>query len=194
MNTCLSLARLGTVAARVGAVIFTASSLLHPSAGAPSDLPAALADYASSPQWMWIHFGQFAGVAGEGVALVALAANLNAARRRPGHALPDRGRNKRRGISRGTGRSRCRKSHDGTSVGGRHWRRSSACETAFAVRQIEIGFTSPLRFLVGSTLTVFCLAMLPSARYPAWLGGIGLLGGLGTVAVVYWINVSWKNR
>ena len=49
-------------------------------------------------------------------------------------------------------------------------------------------------FLVGSTLTVFCLAMLPSARYPAWLGGIGLLGGLGTVAVVYWINVSWKNR
>ena len=49
-------------------------------------------------------------------------------------------------------------------------------EAAFAVRQIEVGLTSPFSLLFGSTLTVFGLAMLLSTRYPAWLGGIGLLG------------------
>ena len=61
--------------------------------------------------------------------------------------------------------------------------RALAYEAAFAVRQIEVGLTSLFSLLFGSTLIVFGLAMLLSTRYPAWLGGIGLLAGLGTVAV-----------
>jgi hypothetical protein len=58
-----------------------------------------------------------------------------------------------------------------------------AYEAAFAVRQIEVGLTSLFGLVFGSTLTVFGLAMLLSIRYPPWLGGIGLLGGLGTVTI-----------
>jgi hypothetical protein len=50
------------------------------------------------------------------------------------------------------------------------------------VRQIEIGLAGLLSLVSGLTLAVFGLAMVLSTRYPAWLGGIGLLGGLGTVA------------
>jgi hypothetical protein len=57
-----------------------------------------------------------------------------------------------------------------------------AYEAAFAVRQIEVGLASLVSLLSGFTLTVFGLAVLFSTRYPAWLGGFGLLGGVGTVA------------
>jgi hypothetical protein len=76
MRTSRSLARLGAVAAIVGAVIFFVSSLPHPSASAPGDLLAALAEYAASPHWVGIHLGQFAGIAAETTALVALAATF----------------------------------------------------------------------------------------------------------------------
>jgi len=61
--------------------------------------------------------------------------------------------------------------------------RGLAYEAAFAVRQVEIGLTSRFSLVLGSTLTVFGLALLLSTRYPAWLGEIGVLGGLGTVAL-----------
>lgn len=60
--------------------------------------------------------------------------------------------------------------------------RTLAFEAAFAVRQIEIGLASLLSLVSGSTLTVFGVAIFLSTRYPAWLGGIGLVGGLGMVA------------
>jgi hypothetical protein len=60
--------------------------------------------------------------------------------------------------------------------------RALAYETAFAVRQIEIGLASLLSLVSGFTLSVFGVAILLSTRYPTWLGGIGVLGGLGTVA------------
>src|SRR5207244_6243339 len=74
------LARIGAVAALVGAVLFFLSGLLHPSTSAPSDLPAAFAEYAGSSYWVAIHLGQFVGVALMGVALVALGATLESGR------------------------------------------------------------------------------------------------------------------
>ena len=52
MSTHQSLARLGAVAALLGAAVFFVSSLLHPSASAPNDLPATLAVYAASSHWV----------------------------------------------------------------------------------------------------------------------------------------------
>jgi len=60
--------------------------------------------------------------------------------------------------------------------------RALAFEAAFAVRQVEIGLASLLSLVSGFTLTVFGVAIAISTRYPTWLGGSGLLGGLGTVA------------
>lgn len=51
MNTSQCLARLGAVAAIEGAVTFFVSSLLHPSASAPSDLPSALSLASSCGGW-----------------------------------------------------------------------------------------------------------------------------------------------
>lgn len=42
--------------------------------------------------------------------------------------------------------------------------------------------TEALSLVSGLTLSVFGVAIVLSTRYPRWLGGIGLLGGLGTVA------------
>lgn len=80
MSTNGSLARLGTVTAVVGAVIFFVSTLLHPSSSEPNNLPAAFAEYAASSHWVAIHLGQFVGVTLVGLALVALAATLEPGR------------------------------------------------------------------------------------------------------------------
>jgi hypothetical protein len=55
-------------------------------------------------------------------------------------------------------------------------------EAALALRQIEIGLAGVLSALSGTTLIAFGLAVLRSARYPAWLGAVGLLDGLGMLA------------
>src|SRR5207245_10195378 len=46
----------------------------------------------------------------------------------------------------------------------------------------EIGTASLLSIVAGATVTAFGFAMLASRRFPAWVGAIGLLGGLATVA------------
>ena len=93
MSTAQALARLGAVAAVVGAVIFFVSGLLHPASADPNDLPAAFAEYAASSHWVGIHLAQFVGAALAVIALVALAATLERRRaRRPGRRLARRQR------------------------------------------------------------------------------------------------------
>ena len=164
---------------------FFVSTLLHPSASAPSDLPAALAEHAASPHWVGIHLGQFAGVAAEGTTLVALAATFE-----PGRAAAW-ARVGLAGAVASLAVYAAVQAVDGVSnhVMAHRWAaaigeaRGLAYEAAFAVREIEVGLTSLFSLLFGSTLVVFALAMLLSTRYPTWLGGIGLLGGLGTIMV-----------
>jgi hypothetical protein len=56
--------------------------------------------------------------------------------------------------------------------------RETSFETAFAVRQIEIGLAGLLNVVFGLTLAVLSVAILSSTRYPAWLGAGGLLVAL----------------
>src|SRR5262249_60980468 len=60
--------------------------------------------------------------------------------------------------------------------------RARVFDAAFAVRQIEIGMASLLSILFGLTVSVFGISMLTGRRFPAWLGWIGLLGGLATAS------------
>jgi hypothetical protein len=74
VSTLQFLARIGAVAAPTGAVLLLVSTLLHPLGADPNDAPAAFAEYAADPFYVWSHIGQFAGFALIGTALVALAA------------------------------------------------------------------------------------------------------------------------
>ncbi|HSK41551.1 MAG TPA: hypothetical protein VK943_17430 [Arenibaculum sp.] len=160
------------------------STLLHPLDSDPNDAPAAFAEYAASTQWVWIHFGQFAGLAALGTSLVALAGTFE-----PGRAAAW-GRVGVAGAAASIAAAAAQQAVDGVAlkVMVDRWAaatgdaRVPAYEAAFAVRQIEIALASLLNLLFGFTLTVFGLAIVLGTRYPAWLGGIGLLGGVGTIA------------
>jgi hypothetical protein len=180
-----SLARIGSVAAVVGAVVFFASGLLHPSESDPNNLPAAFAEYVKSTDWVVVHLAQLTGVALIAVALVALEATfepgLAAAWARIGSV----------GAMASVALYAANQGVDGVSnhAADLRWAaatgetRVRAFEAAFAVRQIEVALTSVFTLSLGFTLSVFGLAMLFSRRYPAWLGVIGGLGGLATVAI-----------
>src|SRR5919199_7022383 len=177
------LARLGSVAALVGAALLFGSTLLHPLGSDPSDA-AAFAEYATDSLWLWSHVGQFVGIAGLVVALVALASTFG-----PGRAAAW-SRIGLAGAAATLAVAAVLQAGDGVALKLMvdRWAASTgaarvlAFEGAFAVRQVEIGLASLLSLVSGLTLTAFGVAIALSTRYPAWLGGIGLLGGLGTVA------------
>ncbi|NJM28357.1 MAG: hypothetical protein HC856_09365 [Pseudanabaena sp. RU_4_16] len=183
MNTTQALARLGTVAAFVGSFLMFVSTLLHPSQSDPNIPLNAFAEYSANSIWVWSHLGQFAGVVGLGMSLVAFAATFE-----PGRAAAWA----RLGLV-GTvaviALAAALQAVDGVAlkVMVDRWAiatgetRTIVFEAAFAVRQIEIGLASLLSILTGFTLTIFGFAILLSTRYPIWLGWIGLVNGLGTV-------------
>lgn len=179
-----ALSRLGAVAALVGALLLFVSTLLHPLDSDPNVPRAAFAEYAADSLWVWSHLGQFAGFAVLGMALVALAATFE-----PGLAAAW-GRIGLAGTAVSIAVAAVLQAVDGVALKAMvdRWAASTgearrlAFEAAFAVRQIEIGLASLLSLSWGLTLAVFGAAILCGARYPAWLGVIGLLGGLGTVA------------
>ncbi len=181
IHTQQSLARPGAVAAFVGTVVFLVSTLLHPLGADPNDPVAAFAEYAADPFWVWSHLGQFLGVAMLGVALVALAGTLE-----PGPAAAW-GRVGVAGTAAFVAGGAALQAVDGVAlkVMVDRWAAATgqaqeqAFEAAFAVRQVEIGLASLFSIVAGLTLLAFGVALIRSARYPAWLGWLGLLPGLG---------------
>ncbi|HVH30346.1 MAG TPA: hypothetical protein VNA31_01585 [bacterium] len=183
MNTIQSLVRVGVVAAFVGAPLLLVSTVLHPSNSDPNVPLAAFTEYAASSRWVWIHLGQFAGVVGLGVSFTALAATMEAG------ASAAWARVGLLGIAVTIAVAATLQAVDGVAlkVMVDRWAvatgdaRDRAFEAAFAVRQIEIGLASLLSLVTGFTLAVFALAIILGARYPMWLGWIGLVDGVGTV-------------
>lgn len=183
MSTNQPLARLGAVAAIVGAILLFVSTLLHPLDSDPNDLPKAFAEYAADSIWIWSHLGQFLGLAVVGIALVALATTFESGR------AAAWGRIGLAGTAAIIAVAAVLQAVDGVAlkvmvdrwVDATGEARMLAFETAFAVRQIEIGLASLLSLLSGLTLTVFGVSTVLSIRYPSWMGGVGLLGSLGLV-------------
>jgi hypothetical protein len=177
-----SLARLGGVAAVVGALVLLVSTLLHPLETDPNDAEAAFAEYAAARLWVAGHLGQFLGVCGIGAALVALT-----------HTMPE-GRSRAwaqvglAGATASVATSAALQAVDGVALklmvdrwaAAAPAERQLVFEAAFAVRQVEIGLASLISLLFGLTAIVYGLAIVQSARYPTWLGWIAVLGGLGS--------------
>lgn len=185
MRTNQYLAHIGSVAAPLGAILFFVSGLLHPSDSDPNVPVAAFAEYVSSSHWVGIHLAQFAGLASMALALLALGATFE-----PGPAAAW-GRIGVAGALVSLAIYAANQGVDGIAnrVAELRWASASgqnqalAFEAAFAVRQIEVALTSLFSLLLGSTLGIFGLAMLYSQRYPGWLGAVGILGGLATLAI-----------
>ena len=184
MSTPGHLARIGAAAAVIGSVTLFISTLLHPMSADPNDAPAAFAEYAADRLWVASHLGQFVGIAILGVALVALGSAMEPG---PAAAWAHVGIV---GTSASVAAAAALQAVDGVALRMMvtRWAQASddararAFEGAFAVRQVEIGMASLLSVLFGLTLSVFGVAMLRSRRFPGWLGALGLLGGLATVA------------
>ena len=184
MSTPGHLARIGAPAAVIGAVTLFISTLLHPMSADPNDAPAAFAEYAADRLWVASHLGQFVGIAILGVALVALGSVME-----PGAAAAW-ARIGIVGTAASVATAAALQAVDGVALRMMviRWAQASddararAFEGAFAVRQVEIGMASLLSMLFGLTLSVFGVAMLRSRQFPGWLGALGLLGGLATVA------------
>jgi hypothetical protein len=150
----------------------------------PNDPVAAFAEYAADRLWVASHIGQFVGVTALGIALLALGATMEpgtpAAWAWLGIA----------GTAASVATAAVLQAVDGVALkvmvdrwaGASGEARVRAFESAFAVRQIEIGLASLLSVLFGLTISAFGVSMLPGRRFPAWLGWLGLLGGLGTIA------------
>lgn len=178
------LARIGAVAAVIGAVTLFIATLLHPMEADPNDAVAAFTEYAADPFWVTSHLGQFVGVLLLGAGLVALAAVLD-----PGAPLAW-AQIGRLGTTVSVAATAALQAVDGVAlkVVVDRWaaaegaERTRAFEAAFAVRQVEIGLASLTGLTFGLTITVFGVAMLLGRRFPAWLGWVALAGGLGTVA------------
>jgi hypothetical protein len=183
-GTARPLARLGAVAAFVGAALLAVSTWLHPLGSDPGDAPAAFAEYAADPHYVWSHLGQFAGFFGLAAGMVAFAATFE-----PGRAAAW-ARIGSAGAVAGVAVAAALQAVDGVALKAAvdRWAaadgeaRLLAFEAAHAIRWIEIGLAGFLSVLGGLTLGSFGIAVLLSARHPAWLGALGLLGGLAMAA------------
>src|SRR3954447_2978326 len=184
MSTAQSLARIGAAATFIGAVLLIVSTVLHPLDSDPADAPAAFAEHAADPHYVWTHLGQFAGFFGLGIGLVAFAGTFE-----PGRAAAW-GRVGAAGAVASIAMAAALQAVDGVAlkVTVDRWVAADGevqplvYEAAHALRWIEIGLASFLSVLSGLTLVAFGFATIISARYPAWLGAIGVVVGLGMSA------------
>lgn len=177
-------ARIGAVAAVVGALTLFSATLLHPMNADPNDPETAFAEYADDHIWVGSHLLQFAGIAVLGVALLSLAAVIE-----PGLASAW-ARIGVLGTAASIATAAALQAVDGVAlkVVVDRWAtlsgdaRARAFEAAFAVRQIEIGLASLLSLLFGLTFGAYGIAIVFSRTFSHWLGWLAVAGGLGTVA------------
>lgn len=176
--------RVGAVAAIAGALALLAGTALHPMDADPGDALAAFTEYAADTHWVASHLTQFLGVA---LMFIGLVAMRDAIRNEPAEWVA------RLGLVFGASAmttAAVLQAVDGVAlkvmVDG--WssapldQKQSAFMAAFAVRQIEIGLASFMALLSGVTAILYGVAFAWSRGFPSWLGWVGAIGGLGTVA------------
>jgi hypothetical protein len=150
----------------------------------PDDAPAAFAEYAADALWVWSHLGQFAGVAVLGIALIGLAATLEAGRSAAWARIG------LVGIAATIAVAAVLQAVDGVALKAMvdRWAAAGAelgdarFEAAIAVRQLEIGLAALLNVLFGFTSAALSIGIVSSSRYPLWLGAGGLVVALAMVA------------
>lgn len=180
-----SFSRVGVAATVSGLVIYFMSALLHPGTP-PHETEAAFADYASEPNWAFIHLGEFfgfllftaaalalawrlrRGIAGTWATLAGLAMVISASVYAVFTAVD--------GVALGIMVERWA----GADVG----QQQLLYETAFAVRQIEAGLFALQWLMFGVAAGLFACAFFSAAKTPFRSGWLSVLGWLSVIACI----------
>lgn len=175
-------ARLEGAAAISGALLLLFGTMLHPMQADPSDAVAAFTEYAADANWVASHLCQFFGIALMFVGLIGVGGAIT------GEAGEWIARVAVFFAASALALSAALQAVDGVALKTMvdDWftapadRNQAAFTAAFAVRQIEIGLASFVAMLFGVTAVLYGVAMSWSKQWPRWLGGLGVIGGLGT--------------
>ena len=180
------LLRLGALAGVAGLVVQVVSTLLHPSDAPPNDSAAAFREYAAFGGWELVHIGQWLGVVLVAVALFILARVLTGQSGLAGaFAVPAMVAAVLVAavftVQMAVDGVALKAAIDlwlGSAPGGA----DAAFGVAEGVRGLEKGLSGFFHLLNGSTLLLLGLAMVCGRAGPRWLGGVGVLAGLGYLA------------
>jgi hypothetical protein len=151
----------------------------------PNDPIAAFSEYAADRLWVASHLGQFIGVVGIGIAVLALGRTL-----RDGPVVEVLVMLGGAGMIASVATAAALQAVDGVALKPMvdAWvatpleHKDAAFRAAYAVRRIEIGLASFTSLLFGLTTLAYSLALLATRTYPRWVGAVGLVGALGLVA------------
>jgi hypothetical protein len=161
-------------------------SAFHPFTEDPNDHPAVFTEYATDDGWKAVHFGQFA----TGVIIVAGLIVLYQALARTGR-VDTVARLAVAGAVATIAAAAVLQAVDGVALkeAVEAWANAPVSEKAAALRDAEIvrwmewAANSYFRLLQGITVLLYGLAVAWSAIFSKWLGWIGVLAGLGYMAV-----------
>jgi hypothetical protein len=180
MNQWHGYSRIGALSAMSGAVLLSVGTYLHPSQADPKDAPAAFAEYAADHLWVASHLTQLLGVVLIVGALVLLS------RRIANGPAADWAHLGLAGAVGCLAAASVLQAVDGIAlkVMVDAWaaapdnEKAILFQTAFAMRQIEVGLASIVILLIGVTVLVYGIAFVIDQRCPKWLGLLGIADGV----------------
>lgn len=172
--------KVGGIAVIVGVAIFLIATMAHPIGADPADVPAAFAEYAADPYWIASHLAQLIGVVLITTGLVALSWRLRTGRAGVWAVLGGIGAFASLSLSAAL------QAVDGIALkvmvdrwaGAPAEEQTLLLESAFAVRQIEIGLASIVLLVFGLTAMPYGWALWISDEASNWLGGLGIATGV----------------
>lgn len=174
----------GGISATAGVAALTIGTYLHPMGADPNDARAAFTEYAADPLWVGSHLLQLAGMVLMIAAMLVLARILDGG---PGAAWA---RIAKAGAIAGIALTAALQAVDGVALKAMvdAWAdapdgaKSQLFYAAFAVRQVEIGLASMLSLVMGTTVTLYGIALRVDPRFGNRLGWAAVAGGLPTAA------------
>lgn len=181
-----SLYRVGGGCSVVGAILSVVFNVLHPRFADIRSTETQLAETAGSALWIVDHLGILLGVVLMTAGLVALARSMQAG---PGAGWARLGL---AGAVVGAALMAVLMATDGIALKdvADAWARTPAAErgaalsAAHVLRQVNLALLSVwTTVFLGVTILSYGLAVAASGIYPAWLGWVGVLGGIGSLGV-----------
>lgn len=174
--------RFVAIAAFSGALLLLAGTYLHPMNADPNVPLAAFTEYAADHHWVASHLMQLCGIALMVAALVLISRRMKSGPADAAASVAAAGAIASLAVAAAL------QAVDGVALKAmvNAWAaaperdKQSLFQTAFAVRQIEIGLASISGLLFGLTVSVFGIALLIDRRFPKWLGFIAIAGGAPT--------------
>jgi hypothetical protein len=174
--------RIGAVCAITGVVLLLAGTWLHPMPADPNNAAEAFVAYAGDRLWVASHLVQLVGI------VLALAALLVLGRQLETNGGGMWVRLASAGAIASLALAAALQAVDGIALRAmvENWaaavavQKDSAFQSAFAVRQVEIGLASVLSLALGMAAALYGVALLDGRKYPRWAGGLAIAGGVPT--------------